>query len=262
MAPGSKKKGKKIPSGPVADKPCHNCRRRRLRCDRQLPHCAKCDAKGVECLGYSQIFQWTGAVASRGRLAGQQSSAALYSPARPSTVRSRASLSSVSSLSLPTSPSPADLLEMDALSINDPHQYQTISHLASSRHHTLNSSQTRADISYSRHNDGVGSSHSRNYQTFHSLAAPNTTPTLSPTAYETSPTPRFHQYVSNPASCSTVGGVDSESFRFSFSEDFAPTGVNDTPSLAVPALCRDPSASPSPISDQRSVMAVSPSNHS
>ncbi|KAJ3487125.1 hypothetical protein NLI96_g3766 [Meripilus lineatus] len=84
---------------------------------------------------------------------------------------------------------------------------------------------------------------------FHSLAAPNTTPTLSPTAYETSPTPRFHQYVSNPASCSTVGGVDSESFRFSFSEDFAPTGVNDTPSLAVPALCRDPSASPSPISD-------------
>ncbi|RKK16143.1 hypothetical protein BFJ66_g2011 [Fusarium oxysporum f. sp. cepae] len=99
MAPGSKKKGKKVPSGPVADKPCHNCRRRRLRCDRQLPHCAKCDAKGVECLGYSQIFQWTGAVASRGRLAGQQSSAALYSPARPSTARSRASLSSVSSLS-------------------------------------------------------------------------------------------------------------------------------------------------------------------
>ncbi|KAF4450082.1 hypothetical protein F53441_6726 [Fusarium austroafricanum] len=101
MAPGGRKKGKKVPSGPVADKPCHNCRRRRLRCDRLLPTCAKCEAKGVECLGYSQIFQWTGAVASRGRLAGQQSSAALYTPARPSTARSRASisLSSVSSLS-------------------------------------------------------------------------------------------------------------------------------------------------------------------
>ncbi|CAG7562092.1 unnamed protein product [Fusarium equiseti] len=99
MAPGGRKKGKKVPSGPVADKPCHNCRRRRLRCDRLLPHCAKCEAKGVDCLGYSQIFQWTGAVASRGRLAGQQSSAALYTPARPTTARSRASLSSVSSLS-------------------------------------------------------------------------------------------------------------------------------------------------------------------
>ncbi|KAJ4010097.1 hypothetical protein NW752_009275 [Fusarium irregulare] len=99
MAPGARKKGKKVPSGPVADKPCHNCRRRRLRCDRLLPHCAKCEAKGVDCLGYSQIFQWTGAVASRGRLAGQQSSAALYTPARPTTARSRASLSSVSSLS-------------------------------------------------------------------------------------------------------------------------------------------------------------------
>ncbi|KAJ4254428.1 hypothetical protein NW762_010026 [Fusarium torreyae] len=99
MAPGGRKKGKKVPPGPVADKPCHNCRRRRLRCDRLLPHCAKCEAKGVDCLGYSQIFQWTGAVASRGRLAGQQSSAALYTPARPTSARSRASLSSVSSLS-------------------------------------------------------------------------------------------------------------------------------------------------------------------
>ncbi|KAF5670557.1 acriflavine sensitivity control ACR-2 [Fusarium heterosporum] len=99
MAPGGRKKGKKVPSGPVADKPCHNCRRRRLRCDRLLPHCAKCEAKGVECLGYSQIFQWTGAVASRGRLAGQQSSAALYTPARPFTAQSRSSVSSVSSAS-------------------------------------------------------------------------------------------------------------------------------------------------------------------
>ncbi|KAF4981456.1 hypothetical protein FZEAL_2744 [Fusarium zealandicum] len=98
MAPGSSKKSKKVRSGPVADKPCHNCRRRRLRCDRLVPHCAKCDAKGVECLGYGQLLQWTGAVASRGKLAGQQSSAALYTPAR-ATARSRASIYSASSLS-------------------------------------------------------------------------------------------------------------------------------------------------------------------
>ncbi|RTE83121.1 hypothetical protein BHE90_002380 [Fusarium euwallaceae] len=100
MAPGgSSKKGKNVRSGPVADKPCHNCRRRRLRCDRLVPHCAKCEAKGVECLGYGQLFQWTGAVASRGKLAGQQSSAALYTPVRGAAARSRASISSVSSLS-------------------------------------------------------------------------------------------------------------------------------------------------------------------
>lgn len=100
MAPGSSKKGRNVRSGPVADKPCHNCRRRRLRCDRLVPHCSKCEAKGVECLGYGQLFQWTGAVASRGKLAGQQSSAALYTPARGSAAaRSRASISSASSLS-------------------------------------------------------------------------------------------------------------------------------------------------------------------
>lgn len=73
-----------IPSeGGAADKPCHNCRRRRLRCDRTVPHCDKCVSRGIECLGYGQLFLWTGAVASRGKLAGQKSSAALY-PAAPS----------------------------------------------------------------------------------------------------------------------------------------------------------------------------------
>lgn len=56
-------------------KPCHNCRRQRLRCDRSYPHCNKCIAAGKECLGYGKLFRWTGAVASRGKLAGRTSSA-------------------------------------------------------------------------------------------------------------------------------------------------------------------------------------------
>lgn len=56
-------------------KPCHNCRRQRLRCDRSYPHCNKCTKAGKECLGYGQLFRWTGAVASRGKLAGRTSSA-------------------------------------------------------------------------------------------------------------------------------------------------------------------------------------------
>lgn len=56
-------------------KPCHNCRRQRLRCDRSYPHCNKCAAAGKECLGYGKLFRWTGAIASRGKLAGRTSSA-------------------------------------------------------------------------------------------------------------------------------------------------------------------------------------------
>jgi hypothetical protein len=62
------------PTEPVKQK-CHNCRRQRLRCDRSYPHCNKCLRAGKECLGYGQLFRWTGAVASRGKLAGKTSSA-------------------------------------------------------------------------------------------------------------------------------------------------------------------------------------------
>ena len=57
------------------NKRCHNCRRQRLRCDRSYPHCNKCVLAGKECLGYGQLFRWTGSIASRGKLAGKTSSA-------------------------------------------------------------------------------------------------------------------------------------------------------------------------------------------
>lgn len=43
-------------------KPCHNCRRRRLRCDRSWPSCHKCAVSGQECLGYGKVFVWTQAL--------------------------------------------------------------------------------------------------------------------------------------------------------------------------------------------------------
>ncbi len=61
--------------GETPTKPCHNCRRQRLRCDRSYPHCNKCTNAGKACLGYGKLFRWTGAVASRGKLAGRTSSA-------------------------------------------------------------------------------------------------------------------------------------------------------------------------------------------
>lgn len=33
---------------------CHNCRKRRVRCDSTRPTCKKCDLKGIECLGYGK----------------------------------------------------------------------------------------------------------------------------------------------------------------------------------------------------------------
>ncbi len=49
---------------------CHNCRRRRLKCDRSLPQCLKCIKRGQECLGYQRLFRWEQGVASRGKMAG------------------------------------------------------------------------------------------------------------------------------------------------------------------------------------------------
>jgi hypothetical protein len=65
-------------SGQTASKSCHTCRRSRLLCDRAYPHCMRCASRRTECLGYGTLLRWTGAVASRGKLAGQPSSAALY----------------------------------------------------------------------------------------------------------------------------------------------------------------------------------------
>ncbi|KAL2825252.1 fungal-specific transcription factor domain-containing protein [Aspergillus pseudoustus] len=55
----------------VAEKSCHNCRRRRLKCDRGLPSCAKCAWTGQECLGYGKLFLWNRGVASRGKMMGK-----------------------------------------------------------------------------------------------------------------------------------------------------------------------------------------------
>ncbi|KAL0259925.1 hypothetical protein SLS55_005668 [Diplodia seriata] len=62
-------------------KPCHNCRRRRLKCDRTLPGCRKCSKTGQECLGYGKLFLWDQGVASRGKMMGK--TIPVQTPAKP-----------------------------------------------------------------------------------------------------------------------------------------------------------------------------------
>lgn len=52
-------------------KACHNCRRRRWKCDRSLPVCQKCLSSGSDCLGYGKLFVWNHGVASRGKMMGK-----------------------------------------------------------------------------------------------------------------------------------------------------------------------------------------------
>ncbi|KAL8377439.1 hypothetical protein RB595_008222 [Gaeumannomyces hyphopodioides] len=78
-----------------APQKCHNCRRRRLVCDRALPTCRKCVTVGQECLGYGKLFIFTDSVASRGRRAGQTSFAP--PPPHPPAVGGRRAVSSLSS---------------------------------------------------------------------------------------------------------------------------------------------------------------------
>ena len=96
-------------SAQAPSKRCHNCRRQRLRCDRSHPQCNKCTAAGRECLGYGQLFRWTGSVASRGKLAGQTSSAAVSNV--PKTSQSRHSS---------RAPSPREALKAEACPSEDP----------------------------------------------------------------------------------------------------------------------------------------------
>ncbi|KAJ9157944.1 Acriflavine sensitivity control protein acr-2 [Pleurostoma richardsiae] len=50
-------------------KKCHNCRRRRLRCDRSFPTCHKCSQNGEQCLGYGKLFRWAQDMPTRGKTA-------------------------------------------------------------------------------------------------------------------------------------------------------------------------------------------------
>lgn len=50
---------------------CHNCRRKRWKCDRSLPSCRKCQSSNSECLGYGKLFIWNRGVASRGKMMGK-----------------------------------------------------------------------------------------------------------------------------------------------------------------------------------------------
>ncbi|KAI0114555.1 fungal-specific transcription factor domain-containing protein [Hypoxylon sp. NC0597] len=51
----------------VAPKACHNCRTRRLRCDRSVPECHKCTSTGQECLGYGKLYKWVEKATPRDR---------------------------------------------------------------------------------------------------------------------------------------------------------------------------------------------------
>lgn len=54
----------------TSESDCRNCRMRRVRCDRSIPHCIKCRYKNVICPGYGPQLRWTNSVASRGRFKG------------------------------------------------------------------------------------------------------------------------------------------------------------------------------------------------
>ncbi|KAF5692389.1 hypothetical protein FDENT_2911 [Fusarium denticulatum] len=64
---------------------CWNCRRRRAKCDGLHPHCGKCHAIGVECLGYGKLITWIGGIASRGHMK-DRTFEKPASPATPSTL--------------------------------------------------------------------------------------------------------------------------------------------------------------------------------
>lgn len=47
------------------------CTKRRIKCDRSLPSCKKCEVRRLQCSGYGRRLKWCRGVASRGKLAGK-----------------------------------------------------------------------------------------------------------------------------------------------------------------------------------------------
>ncbi|KAM6514094.1 hypothetical protein FALCPG4_015258 [Fusarium falciforme] len=90
----------------TAKKACHNCRPRRLRCDRSVPSCRKCINSGQICLGYGKKIRFAGAVATRGKLAGRQIPVLADEPAPRSD-------------SEPPAPSPCAAVDVAVLSPDD-----------------------------------------------------------------------------------------------------------------------------------------------
>ncbi|KAJ5601342.1 hypothetical protein N7510_010876 [Penicillium lagena] len=57
----------------VASKDCRVCTKRRIKCDRSIPHCQKCAIRGLRCPGFDRLpLRWNQGVASRGKLAGSK----------------------------------------------------------------------------------------------------------------------------------------------------------------------------------------------
>lgn len=50
---------------------CHNCSRRRVKCDGTRPHCNKCRDRGLDCAGYGIEVRFISGVATRGKHKGQ-----------------------------------------------------------------------------------------------------------------------------------------------------------------------------------------------
>ncbi|KAK4184970.1 putative acriflavine sensitivity control protein acr-2 [Podospora australis] len=104
-------------------KPCHNCRRRRLRCDRSRPFCHKCSVNGEECLGYGTVLRWANAPAVRGRLAPQNHPfpTAMPTPSSTTSTCSSSSSSTPRSLdSLRSSPSAETVISSDSDAASPP----------------------------------------------------------------------------------------------------------------------------------------------
>ncbi|KAL4986476.1 fungal-specific transcription factor domain-containing protein [Aspergillus falconensis] len=77
MAPSGKlTKNVRIDSLPpdrqIAAKDCRQCIRRRIKCDRTVPHCEKCTIRKLSCPGFPRVhLKWDQGVASRGPFRGK-----------------------------------------------------------------------------------------------------------------------------------------------------------------------------------------------
>ena len=68
LMPALNESQRQIDRHQIASVSCWTCRRKRVKCDRLLPHCQKCKQTGQSCAGYKRPLKWEIGLASRGKM--------------------------------------------------------------------------------------------------------------------------------------------------------------------------------------------------
>ena len=135
----------------ISDGSCHNCRKRRLRCDLVRPVCNRCSKESQSCI-YGPVVElkWVGGIASRGRLAIQNTNvtSAISSPPPTYGLADSDLILYFDNVVLPRFQLDEKLVELDLESVLQDEPLQQAILAVSRAHYKLNSKSNQTQLTF------------------------------------------------------------------------------------------------------------------